>query len=137
LKTHPSWRLTSAIRTFHPERRKGLLTLLAVFVFCASCATQPVTNLPETGSSALAASPNLVVGRIVAVDPERGFAFVDLGFEAPAGAQVDGAELIVRTLDLRETARLRASSYVHGKTLGTKIVSGQPSPGDEVVWHMP
>ncbi len=117
-----------------------LLTLLAVFVFCAGCATKsaPTTSAsPTPKSTVFAASANVVVGRIVAVDAERGFAFVDLGFAAPPAAQADGATLVARKLDLRETARLRASSYVHGKTLGTKIVSGQPAPGDEVVWQAP
>jgi len=36
-----------------------------------------------------------------------------------------------------ETARLRASRYLRGRTLGTKILTGQPAPGDEVVWLAP
>jgi hypothetical protein len=90
---------------------------------------------PSTG--ALQPSPNRVVGHILAVDASRGFAFVSLAGEPPAAALVDGAELIVRTDDLRETARLRSSRYSRSHTLGTKIVSGQPSPGDEVVIHLP
>jgi hypothetical protein len=52
-------------------------------------------------------------------------------------ALANGTELIVRTPALQITARLRTSRYVRGRTLGTKIVEGQPSPGDEVVWVAP
>jgi hypothetical protein len=38
---------------------------------------------------------------------------------------------------LRETGRVRASRYVRGRTLGTTLVAGQPSLGDEVVWLAP
>lgn len=74
---------------------------------------------------------------MLSVDRERGFAFVDLVAEAPPEALSAGAELVARTLDLRETGHLRASPYVRGKTLGARILSGQPSPGDEVVWRVP
>jgi len=49
----------------------------------------------------------------------------------------NGSELIVRTLELRETGRLRVSRYLRGRTLGTDIFAGQPHPGDEVVWQAP
>lgn len=49
----------------------------------------------------------------------------------------EGTELVARTLDLHETARLRASAYLRGRTLGTTITSGQPSTADEVVWLAP
>jgi hypothetical protein len=109
----------------------------------AGCATTPSSSstapapTPATSSTPLVPSSNRIVGRVLAIDPERAFAFIDLAADAPAGALANGAELTTRTLDLRETARLRASSYVRGKTLGTRIVSGQPAPGDEVVWRAP
>ena len=78
-----------------------------------------------------------MVGRVLAVDPPRAFAFVDLGSDPPPAALVEGAELGTRTVDLRETAQLRTSRYVRGRTLGTTVISGQPSPGDEVVWQAP
>jgi hypothetical protein len=77
------------------------------------------------------------VGRVIAVEVPPGFAFVQLANDAPPAALADGTELITRTLDLGETARLRASRHLKGRTLGTKIVAGQPSPGDEVVWLAP
>lgn len=95
-------------------------------------------NAPHPlAEGALLPSPRLIVGRILAVDAERRFAFVELAADAPAGAATEGADLLTRTLELRETARLHASRHLRGRTLGTRIVSGQPSPGDEVVWLAP
>jgi hypothetical protein len=79
----------------------------------------------------------LIVGRVIAVEPPRGMVFVELAPDAPPAALVDGTPLGTRTLELRETGRLRASRYVRGRTLGTTIVDGQPAPGDEVVWLAP
>lgn len=120
-----------------------LLAPLAVF-FLAGCGHvapgQPVpaaASAPAAAPVALHASPNKLVGRILAVDAARGFAFVDLTAEPPAASLAEGAALLARTDDLRETARLRASRYVRGRTLGTTIVSGQPATGDEVVFPAP
>jgi len=93
--------------------------------------------LPSAADTSLAPSPRLIVGRITAVDTARGFAFVELASEAPAVALVADTELIARTLDLRETARLRASRYLRGRMLGTTVAQGRPRIGDEVVWLAP
>jgi len=120
-----------------------LLTLLAVIYFVPGCST--ATTTPASRSAAAAAilppadaltlSPHKIVGRIVAVDTARGFAFVSLTTTTPAAALVAGGELIVRSDDLRETGRVRTSRYTRGRTLGTQIISGQPKLGDEVVFH--
>ena len=127
-----------------------LLTLLAVIFLASACVqttpSAPATdrsrerareNSPSSRTAALQPSPNRLVGHVLAVDPALGFAFVALTSEPPAAALAQGAELIARTDDLRETARLGTSRYVRGRTLGAKIVSGQPSPGDEVVFRAP
>jgi hypothetical protein len=120
-----------------------LLAPLAVFLVLAACGHVAPSAPPAADgrgpppAAALRPSPNKLVGRVLAVDAARGFAFVDLTAEPPAAALADGAELIARTDDLRETARLRASRYVRGRTLGARIVSGQPAPGDEVVFFVP
>ena len=126
-----------------------LLTLLAVIFFLAACShLAPLTPAPivrrgdppaaiPLPPDALWPSPRQLVGRILALDAARGFAFVTLTAAPPAAALADGAELIARTDDLRETARLRASRYARGRTLGAQILSGQPSPGDEVVFQLP
>lgn len=120
-----------------------LLTPLAVIFFLAACGhvalptpARPDDRAPPT-ANALKPSAIKLVGRVLAVDLVRGFAFVTLAAEPPAAALTAGAELIVRTDDLRETARLRSSRYVRGRTLGANIVSGQPTLDDEVVFHAP
>ena len=121
-----------------------LLTLLAVIYFVAGCSTATTTPHASCGdpsaailppADALTLSPHKIVGRIVAVDTARGFAFVSLTTTTPAAALVAGGELIVRSDDLRETGRVRTSRYNRGRTLGTQIISGQPKLGDEVVFH--
>jgi hypothetical protein len=113
-----------------------LLVPLAVICFLSGCrhATPATAALP---ADALAPSPRLIIGRIIAVDLAQKFAFVELASDSPAAAVTDGTELIARTLELRETARLHASRYIRGRILGTRIIGGQPSPGDEVVWLAP
>ena len=124
-----------------------LLTLLAVISFLAACAhvapptappgvareDRPVGVSPPS-ADALEPPSRALVGRILAVDAARGVAFVALTAEPPVAALADGAGLITRTDDLRETGRLRASRYVRGRTLGAQILSGQPAAGDEVVF---
>ena len=121
-----------------------LLTLLAVIYFVPGCSTATTTPQPSRSAAsaamlppadALTLSPHKIVGRIVAVDTARGFAFVSLTTTTPAAALVEGGELIVRSDDLRETGRVRTSRYNRGRTLGTQIISGQPKLGDEVVFH--
>ncbi len=122
-----------------------LLTLLAVTFFAGACShfapLTPTPLPPRPGDrlppDALQPSPNLLVGRVLAVDLPNSFVIVDLAGEPPAAALTDGTELITRTDDLRETARVRVSRYVRGRTLGTTLISGRPSPRDEVVWRAP
>ena len=126
-----------------------LLTLLAVILFFTGCghraapasasgnnATVPSAQPSRPAAAPLQASPRKLVGRVLSIDAARGFVFVALDLDSPPAATTEGASLIVRTDDLRETARLRTSAYVRGRTLGTLLVSGQPSLGDEVVFHL-
>ena len=53
--------------------------------------------------------------------------------EARLRAGLTQAELAERA----GTARSQVSRYERGHVVGTKIVGGQPSPGDEVVWLAP
>jgi hypothetical protein len=118
-----------------------LSALLAVVVMSGACrlfSPQPPPAAAEAlPPGALLPTRNLLVGRVLAVDGPRGYVFVDLSSEAPPAALAEGAELVARTDDLKETARLRAARYVRGRTLSAKIVSGQPTPGDEVVFLAP
>ena len=120
-----------------------VLAPLAVFFWLVGCQSAvpikaPTGPAPVTlAADALLPSPRLIVGRIIAVDLRQGTAVVEVAGDAPPAAVADGTELIGRTLALQETARLRASRFLRGRTLGTRIVAGQPSPGDEVVWLAP
>jgi len=113
------------------------LALLALPACRVSRPPPPAPRAPVLAAESLVPSPRLIVGRILAVDLERRFAFVELATDAPAAAFTAGTELVARTLDLVETARLQASPQVRGRTLGTTIQKGQPTPGDEVVWLAP
>jgi hypothetical protein len=113
----------------------------AAFSLLCGCVQSPlpVAAKPEANVNPLAAevpapSPRRIIGRILSVDSTRGFAFVELHVDVPKGAAVPETVLISRTLDLRETGRLRVSRYLRGRTLGTTIVAGNPSVDDEVVW---
>jgi len=119
--------------------RPALLLMLAAPLFLGGCAGA-FRDLapPPPPREPLNPSPRLVVGRIIAVDTERGFAVIELAGDAPRSALAEGEELLARSFDdLRETARLLSSRYVRGRTLGTTVKSGRPSPGDEVVWAAP
>ncbi len=116
-----------------------LLASISFFSGCAHpSAKPPGSTYPDVlADGVLLPSPRLIVGRVIAVDPVQGFAILEVAVDAPAEALTDGTELLARTLALHETARLRASRYLRGRMFGTKIVAGQPAPGDEVVWLAP
>ena len=97
----------------------------------------PAATTPVLDAGALLPSPRLIIGRVVAVDEAQRLAFIELATDAPNAALIAGTELVARTMNLRDTGRLQVSAYVRGRTLGTQIVGGQPSPGDEVVWLAP
>ncbi|MEO7347031.1 MAG: hypothetical protein ABIZ49_08405 [Opitutaceae bacterium] len=112
--------------------------LFAGLSACSSASKPAKTIAPSPlSSTSLAPSPHLIVGRVLAVDVALGSAIIDLASDAPPAALVEAVELLTRTLDLRSTGRLRTSRYLRGRTLGTTILSGEPSPGDEVVWLAP
>ena len=120
------------------------LTPLAVFFLLGAChsvspdaggASSP-RSAPSTPAT-LTPSPNLIVGRVIAVDTLRHFAFIDIASSAPASALAPDCELLTRTDDLRITAHLRATRQLRGHTLGTVITAGAPDVGDEVIFPAP
>ena len=120
-----------------------LLSLALAGFGLASCAgptparQTPAATPDRPASAELWPSPRLVVGRVVACDEPRGFAFVELQTDAPAEASRADTELLVRTPDLTPTATLRTSPHLRGRLLGCTVVAGRPSVGAEVVWLPP
>ena len=114
------------------------LTPLTVFFLLGACHSVPPSDLaPSTISpneSKLTASPNLIIGRVIAVDTLRHFAIVDVAPSASLLALTADHELLTRTDDLRVTARLRTTRQLRGHTLGTIITAGAPNLDDEVVF---
>ena len=60
-----------------PRTARALLPL-AVFFLLSGCGTIPTPKTASNVATELAPSPNLYVGRILAIDLERRFAFVAL-----------------------------------------------------------
>ena len=115
-----------------------VLLSLAVFFLFAGCRSQPLAPAPPPHVPlSITASPNQIVGRVLSIDANLGFAIIDLAPAAPAAALQTGARLSARTDDLRPTARLQVSRHRSGRTLGTVITDGQPSVGDEVIFRAP
>ena len=116
-----------------PRTARALLPL-AVFFLLSGCGTAPTPKTASNVATELAPSPNLYVGRILAIDLERRFAFVALTPSAPPIALQPDMELLARNDELRETANLRASRQLRGRTLGVQIIAGLPAVGDEVTF---
>lgn len=91
------------------------------------------TSSPVVAS--ILTSPRRLVGRVIAVDSIRGFAFVELNSSAPSFTPDE--EFIARTDNLRETARLRATRHLRGRTIGFRMLDNIPGIGDEVVTTAP
>ena len=115
--------------------RAALASLVLLAVGCVSPPAPPPSAAPV--AEPLAPSPRLVVGQVIAHDAARGFAFVELAPDAPRPALAPGALLFARRPDLTPAATLRTSAVLRGRTLGTRVTSGTPQPGDEVVWEAP
>ena len=115
--------------------RAALPALLLAAAGCvAPPAPPPAVTVP---SEPLAPSPRLLVGRVLEHDAARGFAFIELAPDAPRPALAPGTLLVARRPDLTPAATLRTSAFLRGRTLGTRVASGTPRPGDEVVWEAP
>jgi hypothetical protein len=101
----------------------------------AGCATHR-GRTPATAAGhadAPAPSPMQVVGHVIAVDPRTLDVIVDVAPYAVLPTDFERRILLTRTEDLQPTARLQASPYLRGHTLGTRLLIGRPNVGDEVV----
>jgi hypothetical protein len=117
-------------------RRVLLFALGLTLAGCAGAGSRPPA--PATARPAPAAllqpSPLLLVGRVLAVDGTRHTVIVDVSPYASLPTVLAGRVLLARDPgDLHPTARLEASPYLRGLTLGTRLLDGLPVVGDEVV----
>jgi hypothetical protein len=93
---------------------------------------EKVTAKAETGRTV--PGPVQVLGRVIAVDQRTLSVIVQLGPYVELPFDFATLALISRRDDLQPTARLQSSSYLRGRTLGTRLIAGQPQIGDEVVF---
>ncbi len=118
--------------------RRGLIfafgLALAGCAGAARHAVPPPPPAPVAPASLLQPSPLPPVGRVLAVDGAVGTVIVDVAPDAALPADLTGRMLLARNPgDLHPSARLQASAYLRGRTLGTRLVEGRPAVGDEVV----
>ena len=126
--------------------RRAPALALALCLLLAGCATAPrsATPLaapkPGEGGSAVRLQPSLslTVGRVLAVDEKAQTVIVDVSPYATLPADLTGQTLLARDpASLLPTARLQASPYQRGRTLGTRLLEGHPALGDEIVLPPP
>ena len=108
---------------------------------CATSGSKPSAS--GTGPSkpdASAAAPRTVpgpvqvLGRVIAVDMRTLSVIIDLAPYVSLPGDFATRQLISRRDDHQPTARLQSSPYLRGRTLGARLLAGQPQVGDEVVF---
>jgi hypothetical protein len=129
----------SAPRSRRPTATGALPFIALGFccVFLAACASprgRTPQSPPRTPAAELPGAPlHPVIGRILHVDLSNATAVVELAPGPRSAPFFPGDALIARRLDtLAPTARLRVAPYQSGRMLGVYLVSGTPSPQDEV-----
>jgi hypothetical protein len=110
----------------------------------AGCATRGSKSSPGGGDSSkpdasadatrTVPGPVQVLGRVIAVDLRTLSVIIDLAPYVSLPGDFATRQLISRRDDLQPTARLQSSPYLRGRTLGTRLLAGQPQVGDEVVF---
>jgi hypothetical protein len=88
---------------------------------------------PKVSATTTTASSALVVGWIIGIDPSSKSVLVEVGSFTVLPSDFATRILIARTDDLRPAARLQSSSFLRGRILGTRLITGSPQVGDEVV----
>ncbi len=126
-------------------RRASILALCSLLI--AGCATRGSKSSAAgsdgekdkpTATPAAAGpvtpGPVQVLGRVIAVDQRTLSVIVEVGPYVELPFDFTTRQLIARRDDLQPTARLQSSPYLRGRTLGTRLIAGQPQVGDEVVF---
>lgn len=96
-------------------------------------AAEDAAQSAESRAEHITPGPVQVVGRVIAVDMRTLTVVIELAPYAVLPEKFNGRPLISRRDDLRPTARLQASPYLRGRTLGARLVAGTPGIGHEVV----
>jgi len=126
----------------NPAVRRAFLLALTCLL-AAGCSTRGSKPAAKGGEPSPAApaqpartvpAPVQVVGRIIAIDLRSLTVVVELGPYVTLPTDYASRVLISRHDDLQPTARLQATSYLRGRTLGTRLVAGKPQLNDEVVF---
>ncbi|HLS28291.1 MAG TPA: hypothetical protein VK041_06545 [Opitutales bacterium] len=106
----------------------ALSVLLAMLLSgCATIDAGP--DRVSGGQDPLQPASEQVVGIVSFVDPAEEIALVEMRSPGMQTAQI----LLTRNQNLTETSRLEPTRFQRGRTLGTRIVSGLPNIGDEVL----
>ncbi len=95
---------------------------------------EPGKSPESTDANRTVPGPVQVLGRVIAVDMRTLSVIVDLAPYIVLPGDFATRALIARRDNLQPTARLQSSSYLRGRTLGTRLTAGQPQVGDEVVF---
>lgn len=106
---------------------RGTAALVAILV--TGCATVPEPPPAPEEKDPLQRAEEEIVGTVIFVDPAEGVALVEVRSPTTRAAPV----LLTRNEALVETGRLEPTRFQRGRTLGTRIVSGLPNVGDEVL----
>jgi hypothetical protein len=119
-------------------RRAFILALCSLlFAGCATRGSKPSAQGGDSSASSNHArtlpGPVQIVGRVIAVDLRTLSVIIELAPYAAIPTDFNGRVLISRQDDLRPTAQLQASPYLRGRTLGARLLAGQPELGNEVV----
>ena len=114
--------------------RAFLLALVCLLpAGCATSGGHKASAAATAKADALTPSPFVVVGHVLAFDASTGNVIIDVAPYAVLPLGFDGLTLLARTDDLQPTAKLQASAYLRGHTLGARLLAGLPAIGDEVV----
>lgn len=119
--------------------RRALIPALCTLL-TAGCSTPqgtPAETSPPSDSpvsSTTLPPPVQVVGRVIAVDMRELAVVVEVPPYETLPLDYSGRILISRSDDLRPTARLQASPYLRGRTLGARLLAGRAQIGEEVVF---
>jgi hypothetical protein len=122
-----------------PRPARPIALSLAIVLVAAGLAgcrifTRSKPAAPVIGPNELTEPLQPELGRIISLQPDGRTALVEFVPQYRSSEKLAGRALLARKLDtLQETAQLVASPHQRGRVIGVYVISGQPSPGDEVV----